>query len=263
MSTTIKAIAYCNKGYVREKNEDNLIFLDKTLPVSHDGEKESLYEKELDLEETEAIFGVFDGMGGYTNGEEASSLTAEIAKETYERILAGESFEPAMLKEICFQANKKICAIMEERHIKMGSTASMLYFQQEKLYLCNIGDSPIYQFHEKEFTPVYKEHTQRAYFRNIENSPEYEMEKFPLTQCLGVPESEFRISPYLKELEYQKGDIYLICSDGLSDMLRKSEIAQLLDVDDTLEDIGQSLLDKALEYGGKDNITIILLQVME
>ena len=46
-------------------------------------------------------------------------------------------------------------------------------------------------------------------------------------------------------------------------MLRKSEIAQLLDVDDTLENIGQSLLDKALEYGGKDNITIILLQVME
>lgn len=262
MSITIKGIAYCNKGYVREKNEDNLIFLNEILPVKHDGDKVALYQKELNLEERGAIFGVFDGMGGYSNGEEASALTAGFAREFYEKVLSEENFQPEMLKEICFQANDKICNIMEERHIKMGSTASMLYFDQEKLYLCNIGDSPIYQFHENTLTPVYKEHTQRAYFRNVDESPEYEMEKFPLTQCLGIPRSEFRISPYLKELEYERGDIYVICSDGLSDMLRKVEIEELLSVNDSLENIGQSLLDQALERGGKDNITIILVQIM-
>lgn len=257
----IKGVAICHKGYVREKNEDNLLFLTRNLEMKHEGSTGILFQKELSLRE-EALFGVFDGMGGYSNGEEASWLTSEIAKETYKKILGGERFVPDMLKDICLKANEKTCEIMEKRYIKMGSTASMLHFSEGRMYLCNIGDSPIFQYRQKELVPIFKEHSQRVYFEKIGNMDEDECRKFPLTQCIGIPPREFKISPYLKEIDWLPGDIYLICSDGLSDMVRKSEISKELEKELPLEEKAVNLLKAALAHGGKDNITMILLEIV-
>lgn len=256
----IKGVALCHKGYVREKNEDNLLFLNHNLQMNHEGSTEILFQENIIFHE-EALFGVFDGMGGYYNGEEASWITSEIARKTYEKLAKGDDFVPDMLKKICFDANDIICNIMEEKHIKMGSTASMLHFSKEKLFLCNIGDSPIYRFRDTELVPIYKEHTQRAYFEKVVNMDDDEIRKFPLTQCIGISQKEFKISPYLKEIDCQDGDIYLICSDGLSDMVKKKEIANELVKKSSLSDKAKNLMDLALANGGEDNITMILLEL--
>lgn len=257
----IAGVAICHKGKVREKNEDNLLFLNRNLPMEHEGTKDILFREETDTEKG-ALYGVFDGMGGYFNGEEASFIVSEIAKESIAKIKFDENIKPETLKEICYIANERICTMMEEKCIKMGATASMLLFLKEALYLCNIGDSPIYRYRRGKFTPIFKEHTQKVYFKNFVNPEDLENRKFPLTQCIGIPPTEFKISPYFIKLDFQQGDMYLICSDGLSDMVKENELTMYLEESNLLEEKILRLLKAALTNGGKDNITIILLEVL-
>jgi len=85
--------------------------------------------------------------------------------------------------------------------------------------------------------------------------------KPPLTQNLGIPESEFVIQPYIAVGAYSIGDIYLICSDGLTDMVSDNEIQATLKMGSTLAESANVLINKALDSGGYDNITIILSQL--
>ena len=78
-----------------------------------------------------------------------------------------------------------------------------------------------------------------------------------MTQSLGIPPEEFLIVPYITTRPYHKNDIYLICSDGLTDMVSQEEIAEILTETD-FEKAGEKLLIRALENGGRDNITILL-----
>lgn len=257
----IAGVAICHKGKIREKNEDNLLFINKNLPMEHEGSKDILFQEEIDSEKG-ALFGVFDGMGGYFNGEEASFIASELVKKTFEQVKLSEEVALEILKESCYDANEKICALMEEKNLKMGTTVSLLLFLKEKLYLCNIGDSPIYRLRKGELIPIFKEHTQKIYFKNFGDIDELENRKFPLTQCIGIPPTEFKISPFLDQLDYQQGDMYLICSDGLSDMVKKKEMITYLEKTIPSEEKIMQLLDAALRNGGRDNITIILLEIL-
>ena len=84
--------------------------------------------------------------------------------------------------------------------------------------------------------------------------------KPPLSQNLGIPPTEMIIDPYLLELPYKDNDLYLICSDGLTDMVKNEEIAEILK-NELPGDAIESLLSKALKAGGRDNITIILCKI--
>ena len=84
--------------------------------------------------------------------------------------------------------------------------------------------------------------------------------KPPLSQNLGIPSDELVIDPYLARGTYHDGDIYLICSDGLTDMVTTEEISEVLTTGCIQKGI-ETLLGNALENGGKDNVTIILLEV--
>ena len=80
--------------------------------------------------------------------------------------------------------------------------------------------------------------------------------KFPLTQYLGIPEVEMEICPYVREEELQHGDLYLICSDGLTDMVSEEEIYKILLESKNVTEKVKILRQRALENGGKDNISI-------
>ena len=84
--------------------------------------------------------------------------------------------------------------------------------------------------------------------------------KPPLSQNLGIPPNELVIDPYLARGAYNDGDVYLICSDGLTDMVSTEEITQVL-ISEPIEEAITLLLDKALANGGKDNTTIILIKI--
>lgn len=231
-------------GNHRSKNQDNFICDGKYLDI--DG-KEYLFPFFGDFNgNAHSMIGVFDGMGGEECGEIASLIAAKCAYETG----IGENPIDDMLG-FCQQANERICSYAAENNVgSMGTTAALLYFGKSDIFLCNIGDSKIFRFAKKKLEQISTDHYAFSAYGV----------KPPLSQNLGIPSTEMIIDPYVAKGVYHDGDIYLICSDGLTDMVTSEEIAGVLKKIKSTNAV-DILLKMALERGGKDNITIILCKV--
>lgn len=193
-----------------------------------------------------SILGVFDGMGGEECGEIASFIAAKCAAETS---LSENPLD--CLLAFCRNANEKICDYAADNNVlAMGTTAALLVFDKTEIALCNIGDSKIFRFADKKLKQISTDHYAIA-THGI---------KPPLSQNLGIPSSEMVIEPYIARGWYNDGDLYLICSDGLTDMVAPETISKILLKTD-FEKCTNRLQEIALENGGKDNITIILCKL--
>ncbi|HAG69002.1 MAG: protein phosphatase 2C domain-containing protein [Lachnospiraceae bacterium] len=237
---------YCvsNIGKIRKINQDNFIAGGVYLRNHEASMPESLHGGYKGGEPL--LVGVFDGMGGEECGETASLLASETAAEVTDWRDPIES-----LLSLCEKANEKICRFARENSIEsMGTTGAMLVFDDTGITLCNIGDSRIFRFASGELVQISVDHTAPYNFGG----------KPPLSQNLGIPPEEMRIEPYVAKGNYQDGDIYLISSDGLTDMVTESGIARILSEND-LAGAEDKLLQTALENGGRDNVTIILCEV--
>ncbi|MCL2227811.1 MAG: protein phosphatase 2C domain-containing protein [Oscillospiraceae bacterium] len=195
-------------------------------------------------------FAVFDGMGGEQQGE----VAAFIAANSFDAIYAeGRKHDTKQfLLDACADMNKAICAHAKERRLRSsGSTAAILMFGKKDIYICNIGDSRIYQFSDNALTQISHDHS--------ENS--VKDRKPPLTQNLGIPETDFVIAPYVAKGIFANMDKYLICSDGLTDMISEEEITKTIAANSGIMKIAEALMKKALKAGGHDNITLILCEI--
>lgn len=252
----IQATALSHTGRVRKKNEDNLYFDGSVLPQRHDRTGTPLSCKKA---LGKALFGVFDGMGGYSNGEQASYLAATIAKEKMQKC---KDMPPAqMMVQVCHEANNAVCEAMEQTQTRMGTTAAMVYLNNKKATVCNIGDSPIFLLREGKLSTLHQEHSERATYEMVTGKKASPKKKFRLTQNIGIFKDEMLIEPYFADVEVEAGDLILICSDGVTDMVSDEQIAQILNGSGSLEEKAQTLLDTALENGGRDNITLICIRL--
>lgn len=233
-------------GNVRNINQDNFVCNGIYMKTEN-------YELEFPINgtvftKTPALFGIFDGMGGEECGEIASYIAA---KEAFNIVIKKDGV--LTLKDYCKQANTKICEYAENNNISaMGTTAAMLLCTKDEITLCNIGDSKIFRFANGESEQISKDHIMISAFGT----------KPPLSQNLGIPPEQLLIEPYLSHGKYKNGDKYLICSDGLTDMLSFGEIKELLESYPT-EEAASNLVNRALENGGKDNVTVILLEIKQ
>ncbi len=194
-----------------------------------------------------SMLGIFDGLGGEECGEIAALLAA---REASEASLSGDPEED--LLALCRRANARICRFAEQNGVlSTGTTAALLEFEPDCIGLCNIGDSKIFRFSEEGMEQLSEDHVCAVPYGT----------KPPLSQCLGIPPSEMVIAPYTVKFPYRAGDVYLICSDGLTDMVEQGEIAQILGAFGP-ESAGDRLLARALENGGRDNITILLCGIV-
>ena len=185
-------------------------------------------------------------MGGEECGEIASYIAAKNAAafEFRKDVIAG-------LSQFCQDVNADICSYANKNEIyAMGTTAAMLAFTDNGVFLCNIGDSRIFLFCNGKLEQISKDHVTVAAYGV----------KPQLSQNLGIPPTELIIDPYFAQGAYNDGDVYLICSDGLTDMVTKEEISEILNFKPVVEGC-RELLKKALSNGGKDNITIILCKI--
>lgn len=231
-------------GNVRSINQDNFIcdgyYMDmNNIPIEFPicGTKTS---------KDKSVFGIFDGMGGEECGEIASYIAAKNASEME---IGKEA--TADLTQFCNKANADICDYIILHELSaMGTTAAMLVFTEKEVVLCNIGDSKILRLCAGSLEQISKDHINVSVFGV----------KPPLSQNLGIPSNELIIDPYLAHGAYNDRDIYLICSDGLTDMLSLETITEIL-ISKPIEKSITLLLDKALANGGKDNITIILCEI--
>ena len=168
------------------------------------------------------------------------------------------------LVQICVNANDAICNHMKKESIEyMGTTAAMLYFEEKKFVLCNVGDSPIYCYRSGKLRRIHKEHTERSLREALIGEVIPQSKKFRLTQYIGMPPEEIQIEPYLAEGTLQSGDYYLICSDGISDMVDDEQIPKVIETEENPSAITNKLIALAMEAGGKDNATVICVHVNE
>lgn len=242
-----------NTGKVRTQNEDNLSFCGKYFPLEHQS-MEKVSTCKLSSETRPAV-AIFDGMGGESAGELASYTAAKLFSEYQIK----ETWNQHVITQMVLRLNDAVCeARKENRFSRIGSTMTMLVFDGKKVWAGNLGDSPAYRFREGKLIQISLPHTNAKLLeeQGITNK------KPGLTQFLGIDTEEFILEPFVAECDGKEGDMYLICSDGVTDMVSEERIGQILcKKGEILEKKTQRLLDEALENGGKDNITIVLCQI--
>ena len=231
-------------GLVRENNEDALLVREPYL------------------------FAVADGMGGYAAGEIASRaiLKAFEAATHSLRHEQGEQNIRKVLTEAFAKANSHVfkMAVSNDKFTGMGTTMTALYLPGDgTAYCCHVGDSRLYTYREGNLVQVTRDHT---YVANLQASGEItEEEAFShpqrhiLMKALGVEESVRADSLHFKLVP---DDRLLLCSDGLSDMLREQEILDIMGGED-LEQVADALLERSLSNGGRDNVSFIIIDMAD
>lgn len=258
---SIKATAVCNIGKLRKNNEDNLLFHGNILEKDHEGIIGEWKHSPVNTSDLH-MYGVFDGMGGHSKGEYASYVSALTAQKAEEFLKEGTRSEIAVLKDICKMANRIICKKAKEKLIITGSTLSILIIKDNQCWSCNLGDSPIYRIRDNEMIALFEEHSERRINEILYGKDKVKGKNYPLTQYVGVPEDELRLEPYIQCDGIRQGDIYLLCSDGLTDMVSEEWIRKIISSNDKIENKIKVLEQGALDNGGKDNITIIGVEVL-
>jgi protein phosphatase len=210
-----------------------------------------------------------DGMGGYNAGEVASSMATTHITDDLGRWLAatGDAAERRDIRralEICVDnANASIfkAAQANAQLAGMGTTLVVGVFREDWLLLGHIGDSRCYRWRRGELTQLTRDHSllQEQIDAGLLTPQQaaISVNKNLVTRALGV---ESAVALEVAEHPVEAGDLYLLCSDGLSDMVSDAVTAGLLAQRISLEMQARSLVDAANAQGGRDNITVLLVQ---
>ena len=248
----VTAACGCNIGKVRVNNEDNFYFGQRFLPKNNIGLDGIIYYQ--NLLDKPVCFGVFDGMGGESYGEEAAYLAAWTM---FEELQENGALQEALMR-ICTNANQRICQSARKYNAGViGTTAVLLGLKGTTAYLVNIGDSRAFLYRSGQMSQVSVDHTEQFLFL----APGKAKRKPRLTQHLGIEPTEMIIEPYNTKISIQTGDIFLLCSDGLTDMVSEREIKDVIDVENDVKGIVEMLIKQAINHGGKDNITLIVCKI--
>ena len=251
----ISILGLTDTGKVREKNEDSIGF-DSAL----------------------GLVVLADGMGGHRGGEVASSITVntvitEVQKNLPEVIngeidkATGFSKESICIQDAVIAANKLVyeTAAANPEHKGMGTTIVVLQFYNNSFSLAHIGDSRCYRIRTNKFEQITKDHSllQELIDRGFYTPEEARnsMNKNLVTRALGIDPV---VTPDVQEDIVLKKDIYLLCSDGLTDLVEDEDIyLTIKQFSDNLEEAAKHLITKANQNGGKDNISVMLCRVDE
>lgn len=249
---SIDAACVSVRGLIRTKQEDNLFFFQQHPEIEETDRK---YSATVKIEHKRPIvFAVFDGVGGAQHGDLAAYEAAQCLKKSLNGLSAypGKDF----LLSVCQEMNEAVF----KKHLelstgKMGTTVSMLLFADENVYSCNLGDSRAYRLRGKKFSQFSSDHL------IVDEATPHR--KAPLSQYLGMDPMEIRLEPHLSHDSIRRGDKYLLCTDGLTDMASNLEIEEIMERSCFAEDCAKQLVDYATAKGGRDNITVILCEIIE
>lgn len=238
--------AQTDPGRVRENNEDSVAF-DEAIQLAV----------------------LADGMGGYNAGEVASGMAVALIRAELARYLteAGQRALPGQVRravEICVaQVNRAIfdAANSNPEYAGMGTTLVVGVFVESRLILGHAGDSRCYRWRDNALKQITHDHSllQEQIDAGLLTPAQAAVapNKNLVTRALGV---EAGVVLELHEHAVMAGDLYLMCSDGLTDMLDDAAMAAMVRIGGSLAQIAQRLVDGANEQGGRDNITVLLAQ---
>lgn len=248
-----------DKGLNREINEDSYIIIDE-----NNGENS--------IKDSGLLFAVADGMGGHVAGEKASSMACELLRDPHliaEQKDTGEDFFRLRVKELenkLHDINNMVLRSSEENeeYSGMGTTLTSLVLMNDKALIAHVGDSRIYRSRGDHFEQLTADHTEvQALIDMGRLKPEraaIHPRRHILTQAIGIDDKLEDVFTRMEDLS--EADIFLLCSDGLYDMVQDKEIKKILNENLTPQAACERLVEAALENGGEDNVTVIVVKII-
>ena len=228
-----------DKGLKREGNQDSFL-----------------------VDERLGLFIVADGVGGHQGGEVASALAVETVRE----VVGHPKAHRFTAKEVLFQAYEEAShriydrATQELRLSGMGTTMVMGYVRDTKLYIANVGDSRAYLYRKPYVWQVTEDHSlineQVRLGLLTEEQAHKAVGKNVITRSVGFERDVF---PDVIEREISSGDVFLFCSDGLTGMVADKMMSQIFN-QTPIEKVTPKMIESALDNGGDDNVTVLVLQ---
>jgi PPM family protein phosphatase len=208
------------------------------------------------------LFAVADGMGGARAGEVASGLLVEVL----EGGLPDSGNDEERLAERVREANARIHELSQRDADRagMGTTVTAAYVGDQAVAIAHVGDSRAYRQHDGRLEQMTRDHSLVEELKRRGKLTEEEAEDHPqrsvITRALGP---EARVDVDTLSVPAQAGDVFLLCSDGLSGMVPEERIAEIIAGAPDLKRAGQELISEANERGGRDNITVVLFSLEE
>ncbi len=247
MPYSVTAYGLTDKGLVREHNED----VWAELPEQR-------------------FYVLADGMGGHKSGDVASReavdhlcrIVSEKLGEGVERLspLEGKKLIEEAIQEVnahVFSLGQKDSALRG-----MGTTLCCLYFCDDVLVFGHVGDSRIYLLRKQKILQLTKDHSWIQELLDMGQILDSQAEDFVykniITKAVGI---EPRVEPAVSLLDLQDQDLFLMCTDGLTDMIPKVGIERILTTTQSFEKSPKKLIDEANMQGGYDNVTVVLVKV--
>jgi serine/threonine protein phosphatase PrpC len=259
MTDSIKNIQTCAKtdiGFNRENNEDSFLVIDNST---------ELYDVEL----CGRMYVLADGMGGHAGGEIASQMACEGMVDYYFKQAdnhSGSNYFKEKIRHLQSTLYDVHNSIIDYSHANkeydgMGTTLSVLLLLKNKALIGHVGDSRIYRLRRDHLEQLTEDHTFAQAFLHKGFMTSEEASRHPtrhvMTQAVGRG-----IENIFHKVENVKGgDIFLLCSDGLYDMLSDIETKEILMENPKVSDQCDCLVARALDKGGKDNVTVIVIHV--
>ncbi|HTW46357.1 MAG TPA: Stp1/IreP family PP2C-type Ser/Thr phosphatase [Acidobacteriaceae bacterium] len=209
------------------------------------------------------IFIVCDGMGGAAGGEIASSMTVQ---SILDRVTADSAAGPETLHEAIAEANR---AVLERGDrdaglYGMGTTLVVLLLREgvAAAVIAHAGDSRCYLYRARRLSRCTHDHSLVDEQLRLGTMTREEAERSPfrsvITRAIGTQQT---VTEDMQEIETQPGDVFLLCSDGLTREVDEDEIARVIGAGPDLDRIAHRLVDEANEAGGRDNVTCLLVRV--
>ena len=231
-----------DKGLKREGNQDSFLIDDRL-----------------------GVFVVADGVGGHFGGEVASALAVETVREVVSHPKAVE-FKP---KEVLVQAYEEASHRIFDRSTNdpklngMGTTMVMSYVRDNKIFIGNVGDSRCYLFRKPYVWQLTEDHSlvneQIRLGMMTEEQARKVIGKNVITRSVGFERDVF---PDILEREISSGDVFLFCSDGLTGMVPDDEMMSIFNAN-PVEKVVPIMIQRALEHGGDDNVTVLVLHFQD
>jgi protein phosphatase len=254
LENALEIASYSDPGMVRSHNEDSIA-----------------------SDATRGLVVLADGMGGYNAGEVASGMATTVLVTELQHLLeehsvhdadpdSGQSVAQKLLREQIAKANTSIyqASLSQPQYAGMGTTLVVALFYDNKMTVAHIGDSRLYRLRGDEFKQITKDHSLLQ--EQIDSgmlTPEQARQsqnKNLVTRALGIDPS---VEPEIHDYETQLGDIYLLCSDGLCDMVSDEDIGMALQtLGANLRLCAHHLVQRANDNGGRDNVSVILVRIV-
>lgn len=253
---------YTDVGRVRSINQDNFSLSAQTLP---DNMRTVSGYTTMMARRGDFVCGVFDGMGGELYGEEASKISAVgLGAHTDDIIFGAKDGINRYIQDV----NAKICALISERGARMGTTVAAAIKSDMGLQFFNIGDSSIYMLRASELIKLSCDHLVVAQLVDCgiitAEQAKTDPRRHQLTQHIGIRPEEMIIEPYISEtLVPEDGDIFLLCSDGVTDALTEADLTRILSANAGADVLSKNVVNCALDAGSRDNATAIVLKCLE